>query len=54
LREITKPPQKTFVYICAMVNANDVEDVWDDEEPEEEVNELDDAMLERVRKILGV
>ncbi len=34
-----------------MANENDIEDVWDDEEPEEEVNEVTDAPVERLRII---
>ena len=32
-----------------MADINDIEDVWDDEEPEEEVNETDDEPVERLR-----
>ena len=36
-------------YLCAMANEQDIEDVWDDEDPEEEVNEADAAPVERLR-----
>jgi len=34
-----------------MATANDIEDVWDDEEPEEEVTESSDVPIERIRYI---
>ncbi len=39
------------VYICTMTNTEDIEDVWDDEEPEEELNEADDQPVERFRMV---
>src|ERR1700761_9463624 len=32
-----------------MANEQDIEDVWDDEDPEEEITETDDVPIERLR-----
>jgi len=40
-----------FSYLCTMANEQDIEDVWDDEEPEAEVSEADDVPVERLRLV---
>lgn len=38
-----------MAYICSMANQQDIEDVWDDEDPETDVAEVGDEPVERLR-----